>query len=197
MSTSDTPPRRLIHQRRIECQGYLRGDGLWDIEGHLDDRKTHPVPLASEGRTVEPGQPYHAMWLRLTLDDELLIHAVNTGMNSVPTRECPGAQAAYQQLVGECLGPGFYRRAKRLLGKASGCTHLTELLLPIATTAFQTIPMGRALAAPRNAFDTESYNRATRQLGDTCHALRKDGPIAPFLGASTRLSGHTDPTEPD
>lgn len=183
MSQTDTPSRRLIHQRHIECLGYLRDDGLWDIEGHLEDRKTHPVPLASEGRTVEPGQPYHRMSLRLTVDDELRIHALHAEMHNVPTHECPGAIAAYQKLVGEHLGPGFTRRIKTLLGKAGGCTHLSELLLPIATTAFQTIPMGRALVAPRNAFETASYARATQKLGDTCHALRRDGPIAPFLGS--------------
>lgn len=50
----DAGGRRLIHQRHVECRGYLRPDGLWDIEGRLEDVKTHPV-LLDEGRTVETG----------------------------------------------------------------------------------------------------------------------------------------------
>ena len=34
-------PREPIHTRRIECQGFLRQDGLWDIEGRLTDGKTY------------------------------------------------------------------------------------------------------------------------------------------------------------
>jgi len=34
-------PREPIHTRRIEMQGYLRQDGLWDIEGRLTDGKSY------------------------------------------------------------------------------------------------------------------------------------------------------------
>ena len=33
--------RRLMHTRSIECRGYEREDGLWDIEAHLVDTKTY------------------------------------------------------------------------------------------------------------------------------------------------------------
>lgn len=173
----DEQGRRLIHQRKVECLGYLRADGLWDIEGRLADSKTHPVALV-EGRTVEAGQTYHGMLIRLTLDDEFIIREVLVAMPEVPTSECRGAAPAYQHLIGESIGPGFSRRIKELFGGIGGCIHLTELLLPIATTAFQTIPMGRAMVAPRNAHDAEGYRRVTQALINTCHALRATGPIA-------------------
>ncbi len=169
--------RRLIHQRKIECLGYLRADGLWDIEGRLDDSKTHPVPLA-EGRIVTAGQTYHGMLIRLALDDEFIVREVQVSMPDVPTSECRGAVAAYQKLLGERIGPGFSRRIKELFGGIGGCVHLTELLLPIATTAFQTIPMARAMVVPRNDHDTEAYSRVSSGLIDTCHALRSTGPVA-------------------
>nr|WP_314526435.1 DUF2889 domain-containing protein [uncultured Pseudomonas sp.] len=172
--------RRLIHQRKVECQGFLRADGLWDIEGSLSDSKTHPVTLV-EGRTVGPGQTYHGMSIRLTLDDDFVVHEVRVVMAHVPTSECRGAEAAYQQLLGERIGPGFSRRIKTLFGGVGGCVHLTELLLPIATTAFQTIPMARAMVAPRTAQDTEAFRDATGKLLNTCHALREDSPVAVFL----------------
>jgi len=173
----DVNGRRLIHERHIACQSYLRPDGLWDIEGRLADTKTHPVVLA-EGRTVEAGQTYHGMMVRITLDDEFTIHDVAVSMPQVPTSECRGAAPAYDQLIGLCIGPGFTRRVKVMFGGTKGCVHLTDLLLPIATTAFQTIPMARAMVAPRNAHDTEAYARAAAGLVDTCHALRVSGPIA-------------------
>lgn len=169
--------RRLIHTRRVECTGYLRTDGLWDIEGRLDDSKTHAV-LLSEGRTVDAGQTYHGMCVRLTLDDEFLIREVAVEMADTPTSECRAAAPAYQQLVGQRIGPGFTLKVKTLFGRTGGCTHLTELLLPIATTAYQTIPMARAMVAPRTEHDAGAYTRAKAGLVDTCHALRAEGPIA-------------------
>lgn len=176
-SDVDELGRQLFHQRKIECLGYLRADGLWDIEGRLADSKTHLVPLA-EGRVVTEGQTYHGMRIRLTLDDDFIVREVEVAMPDVPTSECRGAAPAYQKLLGERIGPGFSRRIKELFGGTGGCVHLTELLLPIATTAFQTIPMARAMVAPRNAQDAEAYSRVRSRLIDTCHALRATGPIA-------------------
>lgn len=173
----DEHGRRLIHQRHIDCQSHLRPDGLWDIEGRLTDAKTHPVVVA-EGRTVEAGQTYHGMMIRLTLDDEFTIREVVVSMPQVPTSECRGVVPAYDKLIGSRIGPGFTRRVKEMFGGTRGCVHLTELLLPIATTAFQTIPMARAMVAPRNAHDAGAYTRATAGLVDTCYALRASGPIA-------------------
>jgi hypothetical protein len=91
---TDATGRQLIHRRQVEGQGFLRPDGLWDIEGRLSDSKTHPVTLNS-GRYLEAGQNYHGMLIRLTLDDEFIIHEVDVQMPSVPTNECSGAAAAY------------------------------------------------------------------------------------------------------
>jgi hypothetical protein len=172
--------RRLIHRRKVECQGYLRADGLWDIEGHLSDSKTHPVTLA-EGRIVAAGQTYHGMLIRLTLDDDFIVHEVHVAIPDVPTSQCRGAIPGYEKLLGERIGPGFSRRIKELFGGIGGCVHLTELLLPMATTAFQTIPMARAMVAPRTPADVEAYRNATGRLLNTCHALREDSPVAVLL----------------
>src|SRR3970282_2145791 len=40
MPLPNPAPRRLMHTRAIECTGYERDDGLWDIEAHLTDTKT-------------------------------------------------------------------------------------------------------------------------------------------------------------
>jgi hypothetical protein len=37
-----TPQARTpLHTREISFNGYARDDGLWDIEGHLKDTKSH------------------------------------------------------------------------------------------------------------------------------------------------------------
>jgi len=172
--------RRLIHRRTVICKGILRADGLWDVEGRLDDSKSHSMTLV-QGRVVSAGETYHGMLIRLTLDDDFIVHEVQVSMPHVPASECRGAVEAYQSLIGERIGPGFSRRIKDLFGGVGGCVHLTELLLPIATTAFQTIPMARAIVAPRTTADAEAFDKAANGLINSCHALREDGPVALIL----------------
>ena len=58
--------RELRHTRRVRYEGYKRADGLWDIEAHLTDVKSHDNPMKAGVRRA--GQPIHEMWLRLTID---------------------------------------------------------------------------------------------------------------------------------
>ena len=52
-------PREHWHTRRVECFGYRRGDGMWDIEGHIVDTKTYEFPNQSRGEPVstKPFEP--------------------------------------------------------------------------------------------------------------------------------------------
>ena len=63
------PPaaREPLHTRRVECRGYRRTDGLWDIEGHLVDTKAYPFANSFRGE-LTPGEPLHAYLLRDTHD---------------------------------------------------------------------------------------------------------------------------------
>jgi hypothetical protein len=54
------------------------------------------------------------------------------------------ATASLAQLKGLRIGAGFGRIARERLSGAQGCTHLNELLIPLATTAFQTLSPVRA-----------------------------------------------------
>jgi hypothetical protein len=48
--------RRLMHRRSIECTGYLRNDGLWEVEARLVDTK----PFAQRDRfrgELQPNDP--------------------------------------------------------------------------------------------------------------------------------------------
>ena len=163
-------PREPIHQRRVECRGYRRADGLWDVEGHLVDVKSYAFENAHRGR-LEPGMPIHEMWIRITIDDELLIHDAVAATDASPYRICPEVAPNFARLKGLRIGAGFRRAVAERVGGTAGCTHIVELLGPLATTAIQTIMPIKSRAQP---------NDPTRRprLIDSCYALRADGEVA-------------------
>jgi hypothetical protein len=160
MSLSPSTPREPIHHRRIDCRGYRRADGLWDIEGHLTDTKSYAFPNTFRGE-IGPGEPIHDMWLRLTLDDELTVIKAEAATVAGPFAVCPAITPAFAELEGLTVGPGWRRAVQARLGGVQGCTHLVELLGPIATTAYQTIHAWRARHQPPTDDDRP---RASEQL---------------------------------
>ena len=52
-------PRSPLHKRAVTFHGYAREDGLWDIEGHLKDTKSHP--FITGAKTWAPGEAIHDM----------------------------------------------------------------------------------------------------------------------------------------
>ena len=71
------PPsaRLLVHTRRIQCQGFRREDGLWDIEGSLIDTRTEEMETFGRGK-IAPGEHLHEMWIRMTVDADLTVRSV-------------------------------------------------------------------------------------------------------------------------
>ena len=148
MPLSEPAPRKHLHTRHVECRGYLRDDGLWDIEGRMVDTKTYSFPNRHRGE-VATGQPVHEMWLRLTIDDAMRIHEVEAVTDYGPFGMCPAITGNFKRLEGLTIGPGFRRAVRARVGGTQGCTHLVELVDPIATTAFPDddrtpSPQGRA-----------------------------------------------------
>lgn len=170
MSLSPPAPREPVHHRRIECRGYRRADGLWDIEGHLIDTKSYAFPNSFRGE-IRPGEPIHDMWLRLTVDDALTVIRAEAAIVAGPFAACPAITPAFAKLEGLTIGPGWRRAVHARLGGVQGCTHLVELLGPLATTAFQTIQARRPRLEPSPASD-----RPPSHL-DGCHALARDGEV--------------------
>lgn len=160
--------RTPLHQRTIVCGGFRRDDGLFDVEARIVDTKGYPVDNRWRG-TLAPGDAIHDMWLRLTLDDDLVVVAAVASTDAAPFAVCGDVAPAFEALAGLRIGPGFRRSVQTRLGGVHGCTHLVELLGPLATTAMQTIlPIRRRDAPPPT--------KAPGHL-DGCHALRRDGPV--------------------
>ena len=114
-----TPTARTpLHTREITFSGYARDDGLWDIEAHLIDIKSHPFTTGS--KTWAPGEAIHDMWLRLTLNAELEIKAIEVSMDSHPHPECPEVIPPMDALIGARLGKGWRKVIDAHLGGIKG-----------------------------------------------------------------------------
>ena len=177
MPLSAPAARKLEHLRDISLRGYLREDGLVDIEAHLTDTKTYGFPSEHRGQ-VNPGDPIHGMWVRMTVDENMLITACEAASDFTPFAVCPGATANFSRLAGLTIGAGFNRAVNERVGGTSGCTHLREVIAQMATVAFQTLwPIrNRRQQAQRSAEAAGAPLKRPALLG-TCHAYAPDSPV--------------------
>jgi hypothetical protein len=170
MPLSNTVERELLHTRSITLKGYRRVDGLFDIEGYLLDRKTSDA--IRPGVTRVAGEPIHEMWLRITVNLDLVIVDAEAQMDSLPyAGACDLITPEYKKLIGVSLRPGFSAKVRALFGGTRGCTHITELIGAVATTAYQTMSADLRLASLARSEDVRPF-----QL-DGCHALKTTGPV--------------------
>lgn len=167
--------RTLMHRRRIESYGYLRDDGLWDIEAKMQDLKTYQVTREFDNSPVPEGQPFHDISLTLTIDDTFLIKEVSVSMEAFPFPNCGGAAPNFSVLKGTRIGPGWNRRLKETFSGKVGCTHVLELFPVAATTAFQTMwqPLGEKYP--------EMVPHAVSKLVNSCHGWSEEGPMVKKL----------------
>lgn len=140
MPLSAPVPRKTSHIRRVTYQGYEREDGLWDMEAELHDSKAHDMPSFRHQGVRLAEDPIHHMWLRVTIDRQLVVHAIEAAMDAHPLQDCPQARPALQGMVGACMARGWRQAIAQHMGGVASCTHLRELLFNMATAAFQTLP---------------------------------------------------------
>ena len=168
-----TPARRLVHTREIVCNGYLRDDGLVDVESTMRDISPNGSDLFF--KPLAPGDDLHRMRIVMTVDAELVIRGMQVRTEAAPTPWCAEGNAVYDSLVGLKIGPGFTRKVRALVGGAKGCTHLTELIGPAATTAMQTLfALGRERGGLRASHARPGF-LPRPALANTCQAYRGDG----------------------
>ena len=129
--------RDEVHKRRISCNGFVRRDGLFDIEAELTDHKTYSFPSDFRGE-VTPDMPFHHMKVRLTITRDLVVTAAEAITIAGPYDVCPAANDVFANLVGIRIGPGWRRKVVAAIGGRHGCTHITELMGVVGTIAYQT-----------------------------------------------------------
>ena len=141
MPLSPPAPRTLKHVRRVNYQGFERDDGLWDIEGELHDSKAYDATSFRDPTKQRlAGEAIHHMWLRVTVNRQLVVQAIDVAMDAHPLKGCTEAQAALQRMVGCSMARGWRQAIQKNLGGVASCTHLRELLFNLATAAFQSVP---------------------------------------------------------
>lgn len=175
MPLPEPTARKHMHTRTIDFRGYEREDGLWDIEAHMTDTKTYALKNDWRG-TVEVGEPIHEMLLRITIDDSYTIQDVIAQTDNSPFEMCPDIADTYKSLVGIQMGRGWHKAVRMKVGGVKGCTHLTELLFPMATVAMQTIwPLLRHRSQESDS--QVDKDKIQPIMIDTCHAWATDSPV--------------------
>ena len=167
MPLSAPVARTPMHTRRVTYQGYKRDDGLWDIEATMVDTKPHRFVIENQGEWA-PEQPIHHMLIRVTVNDAMVIQAIEADMAAAPHEPCPNALPPMQGLVGATLGRGWRKAIDAHLGQTKGCTHMRELLFNLATAAFQTMV--------EVSFERPNPTALPPHLGQ-CHAWDLSGPV--------------------
>jgi hypothetical protein len=139
MDAAGVVTREELHLRRIELRGFRRSDGLFEVEARLTDRKPHDFQPPSGTRVVPAGEPIHDHGLRVVFDADMVIREMDTAIRAYPYRECPQGGASLQALVGVRIGAGWSGEVRKRLPSADTCTHLKEMLIPLASAAMQSM----------------------------------------------------------
>ncbi|MES2974803.1 MAG: DUF2889 domain-containing protein [Pseudomonadota bacterium] len=169
MPLSDPGARREIHHRVIDMKAYARDDGLYDAEAHLVDTKPFDFLRPSSPVPAPAGQALHDLWIRITVDGEYTVRAIEAASDVTPWAICREAEATLSELVGERLVRGWSAKVKERLRGVAGCTHLMEMLIPLATTALQGI----------NALRPETF-RSPGKI-DSCYAFGREREVVRIL----------------
>lgn len=176
MPLSNPGPRTRLTKRTIECEGYERPDGLLEVEGRLRDVNEYPVENPWRG-VLPAGQPVHEMNVRLTLDDTLVIRAVEISMDAAPYPFCQHVKPNLERLVGLKVMGGFKQQARKLIGHTEGCTHVLTLVEALATAAI------RALAGKSRHSDSDRFaafgarDPTSVPLVNTCYSYAASSPV--------------------
>lgn len=185
-ATGGARPRRLLHTREVVCRGYVREDGLFDFEASLRDISANDTDLYF--KQVDAGGLLHGLRLTMTIDADMQIVQMQAHSDTVPTPFCSESSALYGQLEGLRIGPGFTQRVKERVGGRKGCTHLTELMGPLATTAVQTVMALRRETRDLAAELQGSTPMPRPAVYDSCHTYRQDGQAIQVIWPEHRRS---------
>src|SRR5882762_3871724 len=172
--------RTELHHRQFDLRFFQRSDGLFEVEGRLLDRMARPFRrLLQEGDTPA-GTPLHDILARLIVDETLLIHDASATLAASPFDVCRGAANTLAPLKGLRIGAGWNKRVRELLGGAASCTHVMELLGPMATTVYQ------GLAPQRLARMAQQGSAEQLSKIDSCYAYGRDREVVARLWPNLR-----------
>ncbi len=122
INPTDQVTREEIHFRRIDMRGWLRSDGLYEIEGRVTDTKPHDFKAPNGPKVVPAGEPLHDMGVTLVFDTSMLVHEVRVFMASTPYEPCVDASDSLQVLKGLRIAGGWAGEVRKRLAGPLSCT---------------------------------------------------------------------------
>ena len=181
--------RKQLHTRKIECRGFERSDGLWDIEAILIDTKNQEY-INHERGLVSSGEPIHKMTVTVTLDIDLIIRDIKVVMEYTPYNLCKSASDTMNNLIGLKIAAGWMKKARKRVGRTESCTHVMELLGPISSAAYQT--MHWAIEERENT----KPNRGDPMILDQCKTLARNSAVVKVMWPEFHQDNKTSEIDP-
>src|SRR3546814_1391109 len=108
------------------------------------------------------------MSLRLTIDEDFKVHDIEAVTDYSPFPLCPAVTPNFKRMIGAEIKAGWRQQVRREVGGVEGCTHLVDLLIAMATVAFQTLyPVRAAGAAHRRPGERPALDRKSTRLNSS------------------------------
>ncbi|SAL86032.1 hypothetical protein AWB74_07539 [Caballeronia arvi] len=171
MTFSAAVRRREIHNRSIDMKVFARDDGLYDIEARLVDIKPFAFPVVGHSKALPARAPLHDLSLRVTVSEDYVVKNIEASSDRTPFDVCREAQSSLSPLIGERIAAGWSSIVRQRLQDSSTCTHLRELLIPLATAAIQ------GIKGLRREGQTSVDASQTDVKLDSCYAFARDREI--------------------
>ena len=115
-----------------------------------------------------------------------MVQDASAQMEVTPFGICPGAARALPQLKGLKIGGGWNKKVRELLGGTASCTHIVELLGPMATTAWQGISPQRMAKLASADGDEQRRSKV-----DSCYAYDAQREVVARLWPQMRRDTRT------
>jgi hypothetical protein len=174
--------KELVHSRDIAIRTYDLGDRRILVEGRLRDKRYRP----RVGEAFESTRLVHDMVARITVHGpDMVIENVEAEMPHYPREGCEEALPWMKKLVGERIVGGFTQRVKDLVGNSKGCAHLTSLFITMGPAAVQGFWAAYGVDRSQVRLDDPRI----KQVVNTCHLWREDGPIMQALREAQKEAG--------
>jgi hypothetical protein len=166
------------HHRQLDLRFYRRTDGLFEVRGRMTDQKAQPFRRQLADQDTPAGALLHDISVRLVFDRSMRVLAAAASMHATPFVTCTGAEETVAPLVGLTIGAGWNRKVAEVLGGPASCTHIRELLGPMATTALQGLAPDRMA---RFDGDSAAAHCSRQQKVDSCFAYSSHGEVVAKL----------------
>ena len=199
--TKSTPPRHHRHRRSITLDGFVRDDGLIEVEAEIRDTKTYAFSNMDRGE-IKAGEALHHMRVRIAVDESLIIREAEAETISAPYHICPSATAVFSNLVGVAIASGWQRNVRKAIGTNHGCTHITQLMGQVGTVVMQTMfgerrrRMTEENAKVGAGKQGKTYAPPTALI-NTCYSYRPESPVVkriwPEYGTSESADNEKTP----